>query len=42
VNRVMASVGEERRQPSREVLVEEEPHEVGVNGSARSRTASAA
>jgi hypothetical protein len=42
VNHVMAGVGEERSQPSREVLVEEEPHGVGVSDSARSSTASAA
>jgi hypothetical protein len=42
VDDVMASVNEYRNEECREVLVEEKPHEVGVRGSARSRTASAA
>jgi hypothetical protein len=42
VDDVMTSVSKYFGQACREVLVEEKPHEVGVRGSARSRTASAA
>jgi hypothetical protein len=42
VDDVVAGGGERVSQPTREVLVEKESHEVGVRGSARSRTASAA
>jgi hypothetical protein len=42
VHGLMARVAQEARRPSRQGLVDEEPHPVGRRGSSRSSTAAAA